>query len=477
MSTVSKHPLRVAREGENLTLEDLAEEVGLSFRTVWRAENGYPVSPDSRRRLCDRFGMTAQALGLVVNGDSSPEKRGLAQQALSSEEQKEKTFSLVRVTFESLYTGLELHIQCIIYEALTCQMSLHKFQRMLTSALLEEGSITMDHERRKLLRNLALLPVQAFGLSMLGGASRSSAPEEILVHCSAGITACEHLSKGIDLHLAYTAISAYVPTLKGIVRNNPSYRKEASELVAQAMLLLATLGLHVEGSKFAIGYAEQAVNYSEVSNNLELTLASLGQLAWISAYNKQYRKALEKAQLAEHLLKKSTQEIHPLVMSNTYAVVGAYSAQIGYRDEALSALNMATQTFFSTTATDDFSYLDYDYSELALTWGLAHARTGHPEEALNSFAKVVDPLTLATKMPISERVRIEFLNHMALAAAKSASKDMEQAVKYWQAGMEGAKTLQSEQRLSEAVTSYEVMEGIWPSDKRITNLRELVVHW
>jgi hypothetical protein len=121
--------------------------------------------------------------------------------------------------------------------------------------------------------------------------------------------------------------------------------------------------------------------------------------------------------------------------------------------------------------------MDYDYSEIALTWGLAHARTGHPEEALNSFAEIVDLTTLATRMPVSERVRVEFLNHMALAAVKSASKDREQTVKYWQAGMEGAKTLQSEQRFSEALTTYEVMEGVWSGDRRITDLRELVVHW
>ena len=141
------------------------------------------------------------------------------------------------------------------------------------------------------------------------------------------------------------------------------------------------------------------------------------------------------------------------------------------------ALNMATQKFFTATSADEFSYMDYDYSEIALTWGLAHARTGHPDEALNSFAGIVDPVTLTTKMPVSERVRVEFLNHMALASVKSTSKDMEQTVSYWQAGIQGSKTLKSEQRFHEALVVYDVMEGIWPNDKRINSLRELVVHW
>jgi transcriptional regulator with XRE-family HTH domain/tetratricopeptide (TPR) repeat protein len=489
--------LRRQRELRGWSQERLASllgrlgDSGCDGKRVGKWERGgAKPSPFYQELLISLFGVPADQLGFIgplqdsqptlslvaTNGYLSPEEHGPVQQDLSSIEQREKTSSLVRATFESLYTGLEFHVQCITYEALTRRTSLHELQRKLTSALLEERSITMDHERRKLLRHLALLPIQAFGLSMLGGASRSFAPEDLLTHCAAGITACEHLSKGTDLHLAYTAISAYIPTLKSIARNSPPHRKEASELTAQAMLLLATLVLHVEGPKSATDYAQQAASYSEASDNLELTLASLGQLAWISSYNKQNRKALEKAQLAEHLLK-NAQGIHPLVVSNTYAVLGAYSAQNGYRDEALTALDMATQMFFSTTATDEVSYLDYDYSELALTWGLAHARTGHPEEALNSFAKVVDPITLATKMPISERVRIEFLNHMALASVKSASKDMEGAVRYWQAGMEGAKTLQSGQRLSEAMTAYEVMEGVWPGEKCIIDLRELAVHW
>jgi len=233
----------------------------------------------------------------------------------------------------------------------------------------------------------------------------------------------------------------------------------------------------MEGPKTAISYAEQAVRYSEASSNLELILTSLGQLAWIFSTDKQYHKALEKAQLAEYLLKTTKSSIHPLIQSNTYAVLGAYSAQNGHRDTSLIALDKATQTFHSATPTDELNYVDYDYSEIVLTWGLAHARTGHPEEALNSFSEIIDTTTLQTKLPVSERARVEFLNHMALASVKRSAKDMEETIRYWQMGIQGAKTLRSEQRFSEATTTYEIMDSIWPNDKQVTSLRELVVHW
>ncbi len=473
----SNNMLRYRRLLRGWSLQHVADEIcalcvsqtgkrpGCNADMVGEWERGVKVpSPYYREKLCLLYGVTADQLDFV-NIVSIPV---LLPQASSQVPMKE---------FESLCTDLEFRIQCIIYEALSRRTSLYELQRKLTSVLTLEGSITMDLERRKLLRHLALIPLQAFGLSALGASTeRPFAPEDILIHCAAGITACEHLSKGIDLNLAYTATSAYVPTLKSIARNCPLLQKNAAELTTQAMLLLAALGLHLEGSRAAIGYARQAVHFSEISGNLELLLTSLGQLAWIFSCDKQYHKALETAQFAEHLLKHA-KDVHPLVESNTYAVLGAYSAQNGHRDEALTALHMATQTFFSTTPANEFSYMDYDYSEIALTWGLVHARTGHPEDALQSFTEIIDPTTLATKMPVSERVRVEFLNHMALASVKSPTKDMERTIKYWQAGIEGAKTLHSEQRLSEAVTAYEIMEGVWPGDRRITNLRELIIHW
>jgi transcriptional regulator with XRE-family HTH domain/tetratricopeptide (TPR) repeat protein len=483
---MANEKLRAARLQKHWSQVKAAEKAGISVLTYSRWEKGvqtpYLTTLD---QLCEAFEMSPAALGLGhIDGSDPAQIVSVAQTSSVLIDRQGREIShesdtdelLLPKELESLCTDLEFRVQCIIYEVLSQRPSLQRLRKELTSILTVEGNVTMDIERRKLLRHLALIPIQTFGLTAFG-ASRSFLPEDILIHCAAGITACEHLSRGIDLNLAYSATCAYVPTLKSIAKDCPSQRREAIELISQAMLLLTTLGLHLEGSKAAINYAQQAVNYSEISGSLELILTSLGQLAWIFSCDKQYHKALEKVQLAEHLLTNAKQSVHPLVRSNTYAVLGAYSAQNGHREYALKALDMATQTFFSTPPMNEFNYMDYDYSEVALTWGLAHARTGYPEEALKAFTEIIDPTMLTVKMPVSERVRVEFLNHMALASVKSSIKDMEQAVTYWQAGIQGAKALKSEQRFSEAMTAYEIMESVWHGDKRITNLRELIVHW
>jgi transcriptional regulator with XRE-family HTH domain len=67
MQRSSIHPLRQAREAKNLTLQALADAVGLSEKTIWSAEHNQPVGLYTRKKLCKYFRKTAQELGIVVN--------------------------------------------------------------------------------------------------------------------------------------------------------------------------------------------------------------------------------------------------------------------------------------------------------------------------------------------------------------------------------------------------------------------------
>lgn len=65
MRKTSPHPLRIVRCQNNLTTVRLAEEAKVGASTIWRAEHSYAVNAESRRRLCEYFGMTSQELGLL----------------------------------------------------------------------------------------------------------------------------------------------------------------------------------------------------------------------------------------------------------------------------------------------------------------------------------------------------------------------------------------------------------------------------
>jgi len=60
--------LRLLREHLNLSIQEVAEATGLSFRTVLRAEQRAPLNPESRRRLCQFYGKTPEELGLIPRG-------------------------------------------------------------------------------------------------------------------------------------------------------------------------------------------------------------------------------------------------------------------------------------------------------------------------------------------------------------------------------------------------------------------------
>jgi len=62
------HPLREARERRNLSQQALADLCELGLATIERAERGRTLRPDTRRRLSAFFGLPADALGLVCDG-------------------------------------------------------------------------------------------------------------------------------------------------------------------------------------------------------------------------------------------------------------------------------------------------------------------------------------------------------------------------------------------------------------------------
>ncbi len=504
--------LAQARIEKGFTQPQVAEHVEVDTGTICRWEKGTQRPyPRHVKKLCTLFGKSAQELGLEPFAE--PEEAPPSAVPVESSSEESILFSVPTVSFRKdnpfakyFRRDIELRLNCILYDWLHCKPSSSRamLQYLLSKELEDDDSMTtneqqprQNHEgvdlaKRAALRRLALVPIYALGLDTLGAAAAPKwAPEDLLTHCAAGITACHHLSKGNydDMSLAHSVLSTYLTPLKEIVEQSSLHRKEAARLAAQALWINAVLSVHREGPKRAISYGKQAEIYSKESGDPSLRLITLQNLAWFYSCDRKSKQALQTILRAQNALENADVPIHPLVQSDVYGAVAKYQAQNGKKDDAISALHAAYDMFpeeedtkkkiAALSENGEKSHLvDFNRSTLILKDGLAHYYLGQYEEAFNTLSQAIDPETLTPKVPASsERVRIEIINHQTLASLKRPKRDKELSISLWLAGRNGTFTLHSEQRYTELLSAYDIMEALWSDDRHIEELRDLTRHW
>jgi transcriptional regulator with XRE-family HTH domain/tetratricopeptide (TPR) repeat protein len=446
-----------ARARKHWTQEQAAGFVGVDVGTYRKWEHGTVIPrPSSIQLLCSAFEMSSEELGF---GDECVD--------ISRTEYHPVVATLLRA---------DLSI-CLQAEAFVPQ----RFQavEVRIAAILEEYDMNGGDPltRREALIRLTTLPFLA---SLRPGLTIRQA-EDVVTQCSAGIAACWELSKSgkdEDLTHAFTIAAAYAETLKGIVHDSALQRKAAASLVGQCALLRAILGWHLETLDRATIHGKEALFYGETAEDIPLQITAHTQLSWIYHYGRNSKKALEEIEEAAHLLTISKFPLSPHLRSSVQTTLAIRQAVHGQTQQAISSLKQAHKDFFQQPEEGiAFAYVDYEQPSLILEDGMTYLNLGHYDTALDSFEQVIDPKTLKTKVSVAERVRVEILNNQALASLKTKAKDQEQSVHIWKAAMQGAKALKSEQRYSEALRAYDIMEALWSDDKRIKELRELTPHW
>jgi transcriptional regulator with XRE-family HTH domain len=484
--------LREARELKGWTLEEAAEEVGVTRNTIWRWEQGvstpYVYHTD---RICRAYGLSRAELGLPeCSPRKGPPKRvkPLLKPADAEQQAVEAACTrLRRVVRDDLYLRLSYLLDDWLLHA-RFTGSLYDLQGRVGREVESYDTMKQTHPnhhqgidegRRSALRALALIPLQALGLGVVSSSTKSVwAPEEVLPHCAAGIIACYQLAKGQheDIAVASDAITGYLPTLQKIVKESSIYRQQAAQLAAQCFGLKASLTVHSEGPLHAAGYAQQALTYAEASEDLTLQLVLSARSVWIYTSGKQARQALNLALQMQNMIEHATAPILPLIQSKAYAEIARGQAFNHRQKEALTALPQIHNTFVEIKDGEYPVYLEYDgpaYYEAMTRYYL-----GQYNETFTALEKIIDPETQTLKLPVaSERSRISAINHMTLAALKRPQKDKELIVPLWIAGMQGARNLQSEQRYEEALAAYGIMEALWSDDPQIRDLRDLIDHW
>jgi tetratricopeptide (TPR) repeat protein len=243
-------------------------------------------------------------------------------------------------------------------------------------------------------------------------------------------------------------------------------------------LLQTILGLHLQGLKEAEQYAQEAVTYSKEAQDIPLLLSALDYATWVHFYAKRYQQALHTIEQALPLLKMKSHAtpLPSLLCGDVYSVRAIMQAKNG--QEVSDSLSLAKEALSAPSADKPcFVGVEFTASGIVLNEAAVQYYQGKLDEALSTFGQVIDPETLGLKMPLPEQMRIEALNDMVRAALKSEHKDMERVIHFWRAALQGALKLHSEQRLSEVLVTYEIIESMWPREKGITELRDLIVRW
>ncbi|HLZ59581.1 MAG TPA: helix-turn-helix transcriptional regulator [Ktedonosporobacter sp.] len=450
--------LRRARRRKGLTLTDASHRLGIHINTLsgWELGKHQPYA-HTRQKLCDLYEATPYELGLETLPQPAAEEAPPTQ-ATPEPSQLEQE-------------DVEVAFLAVVYRWDRCNTRYSELQARMTQVMdhydtLLNLSETVD--RRKALHVLVKVPLHFFGLTALGN-PHSFPAEELLPHLAAGITACWSLSGGNELPFVSHIIAQYLPSLTSLAKQPSRYQKAAADLASQGYILKSMLAWHLQTLDVAEGYAQKAVQYSQIADNPDIQATSLRQLAAVYFYKMQPQRSLQKAR--EALI--YTKQANPAVRSFVYRGLAAYQTIDGDLQEGRRSLKEAHTSFSSVSQTRPV-YAEPNLSEIFLWDGYTNYYSGHYQDALTAFSQVG---RLQPTSGIGERIRIQGAIQATLAGMRTPERDMERCIAYWKVGMQGAINLESEQRFREASIALTAMQCVWPQEERIQALSGQIKLW
>jgi len=469
--------LTAARERMGLSLQQVARHVGVTKTTVYRWEKeGVIPQPEHLIKLRQLFGMSAAALGFPETVVEAVATDGFQYESLTIYRAEDAALRIQKIVWDWSRSDARYHI-------------------LQTAIILElEDNSMEDLTRRSVIRHLALVPIDMLKLST-ACAVFTFPIEIILAHCAAGIVACWHLRKGKELVRADDIVAHYIPTLEEIVKTAPAevQRKAAADLLAQCFLLRAVLTWGISTAYDAIGYAQEAKNYSATAEKRALEIVALRVKAAAHWYAHQYKQALQAALQAKYLLderdkhdrqktvsSRSAEEPIPLlVYSYVYAGLATYQARDKVeKGNALLSLKKAHETFFARPPDEVVPlWVDHSIGNLLLNDGSTHALLGKHKAAVDSLSQITTKRPLDATIPFSCRIEAMIDQVTAEANRTDQLRDKTGCITLWTSAIEGAIALHSEKNFNMAIQAYAAMCAAWPTEQDVIDLREHIVHW
>lgn len=450
--------LESARRLRGWTLEVASQKIGVHPQTLRSWEKG-KRKPQGFRvcRISEVYETTPAALGLEWGYAYSPVSVSDAGSFAVGQDLAFSHFPETRLAREKLDLRL---MSLIIQQKLDhgyhdyhmLQLQLDRCIREYDENLKKQPDASADEaERLQALCVIAAIPIVVY----LEHADRSALPEDILIHCAAGIAVCWHMAQ--DSASARTFVSGYLILLSDLFTRSESYRSEAAELIAQACLLRTLLASQLGDSQASISYYLKALEFGAITEQVEPPVAPLGTL---HRYGRQPEQVLERIAEAIWLLK-------PAPPPPDFPLICGYLQKLAPLYQLPTAESLASESLFKFGLSSDMSLpepdqfpTNLDYADAALT--LWHGLTQHE---LGEYARTLDTLRsfdeLEAVYDAPEPVRQEFLPNRALAALRL--HDMDQAISSLRTTIPAALSLGDEQDLIHAPEAYHLMQFLLPA--------------
>jgi transcriptional regulator with XRE-family HTH domain len=481
--------LIAARERKHLSQLETAERVNVGLVTYqrWEAGKAKP-QPQHMRHLHEVFGAPLDQLDALLPHNTPAHATGADPSSIppiSSDTSEQMPIIVPAEESDEPLAFIATHMTTHLWSLAFKQYATCNDRRdAIRQAIKEFDAMDTTNKnyqitRREALCSLATLPMITFGLTLPGKTVPPAQYGSVLAQCAASVEACWELfysGDARDTALAFKSASKYLSVLQAISKDSSPQRKEAIDLATRYAILKTLLGWICVGPTETLPFAKTAVALSKETGDISLQLSAYSKLAWAYFYEKKYMSALTTAQKAEMLLQgyyqlPNMQPLHPCVPGGTYSTLALMLAKNGRAPDV--ALGKASEH----DPEESYAFMTSKRSTLLLEAGWTYCYYGNQARAIATLQQRVDPETLAPKISQSAMGRIETINIMALSSLKTKSRDIEQTIHFWVAGIEGAKTLQNESRFNEALATYEFMEVVWPGEKAITDLRDHIVHW
>jgi transcriptional regulator with XRE-family HTH domain len=320
--------------------------------------------------------------------------------------------------------------------------------------------------------------------------------DDIIEQCTAGIEICRQLGNeqisSDNLQSAQTILASYVPMLQSI-----SCIERTTPLLMQIYQIQHNNAYHLETISQALFYANEAVRYARKANDTTILTTTLHELASVYEWplpgwspRQRHSKSLELAEEMIHIQETKSNVPHRVQALN-YIRHAKFQALSGLKQETYTSIGKAKDA--QDHMIIDSTFNPTEIVNLLRQTAIAYSYLGEQAKAVDTFLQTltinddqIKPAIPAwpnkpeeTPLSISNYIHISLLSETLYSMLRllPPKKDKDLSVKLWKAALAKALELKSTTYYNEAQSLLTTMECIWPDDKEVADLCDLLVPW